>query len=109
MSEDLAHQTLTGIYEFCEAIISEVDFKSEIVNHLKSVLTYWPQSWFIIKQWLLEIEFKNKEQAILSLVKKIPQLKYFENILDDFLKQDSSFWDDVFTNLRDCQTLLKKE
>lgn len=109
MSEDLAHQTLTGICNFCQEIISDVDFKSEIVNHLKSVLINWPQSWSIIKQWLLEIEFKNKEQAILSLVKKIPQLKKFEDILHDFLKQHSSFWDLVFTNLRDCQTFLKTE
>lgn len=109
MSEELAHQTLIGIYKFCNEIIAELDVKSEILKQFQSVFENWPQSWFIIKKWLLEIEFENKEQTILSLVKQIPELQVFENIIFAFLNQNSSFWDVVFTNLRDCQRLLKTE
>lgn len=109
MSEELAHQTLIGIYKFCNAIIAEFDIKSEILNHFDSVFKNWSHSWSIIKKWLLEIEFQNKEQAILSLVKKIPELEIFEDIIFAILNQNSSFWDVVFKNLRDCQRLLKTE
>lgn len=109
MSEELAHQTLIGVYKFCNAIIAELDVKSEILNHFESVFKNWQHSWFIIRKWLLEIEFQNKEQTILSLVKKIPELQIFEDIIFAILNQNSSFWDVVFTNLRDCQRLLKTE
>lgn len=106
MSEQLAKQTLGGIYQFCEEFIEKEDHKEEILIHLNSIFQNWPKSWNTLKYWMRNIEFQNKEQVLLSFTEKIPELKIFESVIHNLIKLHPSFWDCVYENLCECKSLL---
>ena len=109
MSETLALKTFAGIYEYCNFIITDEDFKNKILNHLQNVLENWSDSWAVIKKWLLEVEFHTKEQVLKNFIEQIPHLQVFRDVILVFVNRDSNFWENVYDNLHQCQSILKTE
>lgn len=109
MSEQLALQTLSGIYDFCGVVVKEEDVKFQILNHINTIFQDWPESWIIIKKWLKNIQFQNKEQDLLDFFDRIPELRVFQSVILVFLSQNSEFWDTVYENLQNCRLLLNRE
>lgn len=108
MSEELAQQTLGGIYEFCNQFIEKEDVKEKILNHLNNIFKNWPDSWNAIKEWMYQNEFQNKEQVLLNFIEKIPELQIFQSIILTLINHHSSFWDCVYENLCECKSLLNR-
>lgn len=106
MSEQLAQQTLGGIYAFCDEFIKKEDAKEKILNHINNIFKNWPESWNNIKDWMHNNKFQNKEQVLLSFVEKNPDLQIFESVILDLINYNPSFWDCVYKNLCECKSLL---
>lgn len=106
MSEQLAQQTLGGIYEFCNQFIEKEDVKEKILNHLNTIFKNWQESWNAIQEWMHKHEFQNKEQVLLSFIEEIPELQIFKSVILALINHHSSFWDCVYANLCECKSLL---
>lgn len=106
MSEELALQTLGGIYDFCNTFIERNDVKEKILNHLSNIFKNWPDSWNAIKEWMSKNEFQNKEQVLLNFIEEIPELQIFQTVILALIDNYSSFWDCVYDNLCECKSLL---
>lgn len=109
MSEQIARKTLEGIYDFCSFSIEKKDVRNHCLKYINYTFENWSESWILIKQFLLGIEFQNKEQDLLNFIEIIPELQIFQNVMLGYIAYNSDFWDAVYNNLKNCKTLLTLE
>lgn len=109
MSEDLVKQTIAAIYDFCDLFIENESLKQKILNHISNIFQNWSESWIIIKKWLNEIIFLNKEYVLSSFIERIPELHIFKDVITKLLEHHPAFWNEIYNNLIKCKNCLHKE
>lgn len=107
MAENIMLSTLQAIFNYCEVVLDTTQ-QNEILRYIKSIFDTWPKAWVIIKNSLQEIEFNNKEEVLSSFVKKIPELRIFQDVIHTIIYKHPEFWDIIYINLLKCKSNLNE-